>query len=116
MKYCMHCGKECHDEAVVCPNCGCSVQYDNQITKQNQNRAPQLDSYSPMSVIGFVFAFLSPLVGLIISIIAHGEAGRTGSGKSLSFAKAGIIISAVFLGLEALVFIPFFISMFAWIV
>ena len=26
MKYCQKCGKEIVDEAVVCPNCGCSVE------------------------------------------------------------------------------------------
>lgn len=26
MKYCTHCGSEIVDEAVVCPNCGCSVE------------------------------------------------------------------------------------------
>lgn len=26
MKYCTHCGQQVHDDAVVCVNCGCSVQ------------------------------------------------------------------------------------------
>lgn len=26
MKYCVHCGAEIHDEAVVCVKCGCSVE------------------------------------------------------------------------------------------
>ena len=26
MKYCMHCGAEIHDEAVVCVKCGCKVE------------------------------------------------------------------------------------------
>ena len=25
MKFCQTCGSEIHDEAVICPNCGCSV-------------------------------------------------------------------------------------------
>lgn len=27
MKYCTHCGKELLDEAVICPSCGCRVDY-----------------------------------------------------------------------------------------
>lgn len=26
MKYCVHCGAEIHDEAVICVKCGCSVE------------------------------------------------------------------------------------------
>ncbi|MBE6662589.1 MAG: hypothetical protein E7606_04830 [Ruminococcaceae bacterium] len=26
MKYCVHCGAELHDEAVICVKCGCSVE------------------------------------------------------------------------------------------
>ena len=25
MKYCVHCGAEIHDEAIICVNCGCKV-------------------------------------------------------------------------------------------
>lgn len=36
MKYCMHCGAEIYDEAVVCVKCGCRVEPENRpaITKQ----------------------------------------------------------------------------------
>lgn len=26
MKFCSHCGKELHEEAVICVNCGCNVE------------------------------------------------------------------------------------------
>ena len=26
MKFCSKCGKEVHEEAVICPNCGCSLE------------------------------------------------------------------------------------------
>ena len=29
-RYCEHCGKELVNEAVICPNCGCSVAKNNQ--------------------------------------------------------------------------------------
>lgn len=112
MKYCIHCGKECLDDAIICPACGCSVQYGNvsqninQPQYQNQNILNsncESDKFSVLSILGFIFAFLSSIVGLILSIIAYNEAKTIGSAKSSSFAKAGIIISAVGIGLEILV-------------
>ena len=34
MRYCSKCGKEVHQEAVICPNCGCSVEAN---VKKNAN-------------------------------------------------------------------------------
>ena len=111
MKYCIHCGKEVLDDAIICPGCGCSVQYGNtggNISMPNnnvqQNRVPPAtDTYSGLSIGGLILAFFEPLIGLILSIIAHSEAIKTGSDKSRSMSKAGIIISAVYLGIVALV-------------
>ena len=88
MKYCIHCGKEVLDDAIICPGCGCSVQKGS----------------------------VSSLIGLILSIVAHSDAQRTGSLKSQTISKAGIIISAVILGLIAFFIIFWIIAMFAWFV
>ena len=123
MKYCVHCGKQVLDDAIICPGCGCSVQYGNNNgnnaqsgSAQNNNNAqqqqyvpPYADSYSAMSIAGLILAFFQPLIGLILSIIAHNEAKRTGSQKSQSMSKAGIIISAVLLGIIALIFVIYII-------
>lgn len=125
MKYCIHCGKEVLDDAIICPGCGCSVQYGNGNPQQNGfskgggngQGAPSFnDSYSAVSILGLVFSFISPLIGLILSIVAHSDAQRTGSLKSQTISKAGIIISAVILGLIAFFIIFWIIAMFAWIV
>lgn len=133
MKYCTHCGKEVVDEAIICPNCGCSVQYGNTASNLNKGSAgysqqrpaqpnqsynADLDSYSSMCVVGFVFAFLSPLIGLILSIVAFNDAKKTGSGKTLSLSRAGIIVSAVLLGLGvfvAILVLAFYPLFFWWI-
>lgn len=81
MKYCSKCGKEVMDEAVVCPNCGCKIEGQN-----NGN-------LSALSIVGFVFAFLMPIVGLILSIIAYNNAKKDENERCRSFAKAGIIVS-----------------------
>lgn len=36
MKYCVHCGAEIHEEAVVCVKCGRSVERPNQVMVQAQ--------------------------------------------------------------------------------
>ncbi|MDE7400598.1 MAG: zinc ribbon domain-containing protein [Clostridia bacterium] len=117
MKFCTHCGKEVMDDALICPNCGCSVQYDETPqgaapnAPQPQYRAPApVDNYSTMSILGLVLSFLMPFVGLIISIMAHNEAKNTGSLKSQSMSKAGIIISAVEMGVGVLAGIIYVIS------
>ncbi len=109
MKYCKGCGSEIPDDAIFCPSCGRNVQNDGQSTagntysqyNNNYNNPPvyPADKYSVISILGFVFAFLEPVVGLILSIIAYNQAKTEGSLKSQGFAKSGIIISSVFIGL-----------------
>ncbi|MDE6690416.1 MAG: hypothetical protein K2K04_00440 [Clostridia bacterium] len=122
MKYCVHCGKQVLDDAIICPGCGCSVQYGNngnntQNGNAHNNNAqqyqvpPAVDTYSGLSVGGLILAFFEPLIGLILSILAHNEAKRTGSQKSRSMSTAGIIISAVIMGLFALLFLIWIIGL-----
>ncbi len=54
MKYCQQCGSQLVDQAVVCPNCGCTVQ--EPINQQEDKPSTGLN----------VLAFLFPLVGLIM--------------------------------------------------
>lgn len=98
MKYCSHCGNQLADEAVICPQCGCAA---NAGFQPNPNGA-QTSQLSPLAIVGFVFAFIGPLVGLICSIIANKNAVQENDERSRSFSKAGIIISAVLLGIEVL--------------
>lgn len=111
MKYCKDCGSEIPDDALFCPSCGRNVQNDGQQQNNagntysqygnNYTRTPvyPADKYSILSTLGFVFSFLEPLVGLILSIIAYNQAKTECSPKSQNFAKAGIIVSSVFLGI-----------------
>lgn len=54
MKYCQQCGSQLVDQAVVCPNCGCTVQ--EPINLQEDKPSTGLN----------ILAFLFPLVGLIL--------------------------------------------------
>lgn len=57
MKYRSKCGKEIMDEAIICPNCGCSPKNNSVITSDSSNFG--------WSVLGFCI----PLVGLILYLI-----------------------------------------------
>ena len=102
MKYCEHCGNEVLDDAVICPKCGCSVNNGSRMAQaQPQGQMPGYgaDTYSGLSIAGFILSFLGGLLGLILSIVAYNEAKKVGSQKSMTLSKAGIIISAVLMGL-----------------
>ena len=142
LKYCNHCGKELLDDAIICPSCGCGVQFNGQFNgapnynngnyqqqnaqygnpqnnygqyqysqHQRQQTPPYADKYSPLSIAGFVLSFFGSfvIVALILSIVAYNEAKNTGSLKSKSLSKAGIIISSIVLGLAVVVFVIFYI-------
>ena len=100
--YCKHCGKDVGD-AAWCPYCGAKQEADNQSQQTNSTTESQnawgeqvnLSTPEPrtngFAIAGFVLAFLSPILGLIFSIIGFTKVAVFGSGKG--FAVAGIIIS-----------------------
>lgn len=112
------------EDAIYCPSCGCKTEAGTQPNGEARaTDAPRggydncpppyiYDSYSMLSVVGFVFSFFMAVVGLITSIIAYSDAKKTFSSKSASLSKAGIIISSVVIGLYILL-VVFFIFIFA---
>ena len=66
-----------------------------------------------MSILGLVLSFFTAFVGLIVSILAYNEAKRTGSAKSQSMAKAGIIIGAVEIGIAVFTVVIYIIVFLA---
>ncbi len=108
MKFCTHCGNELAEEAVVCPKCGCAVD-----SSFNKPATSNNGSYSTLSIVGFVLSFFAPLIGLIVSIMAFNAAKNENDEKSKGFAKAGIIISSVWMGLVAFIVVFWFIVVFA---
>ena len=103
MKYCAHCGAELLDEAVVCIKCGYAVE---DIT--NVGTSAPSDNWNGLAIAGFVVSFFSALVGLILSIIAYKKVTASGE-KGKELATAGIIISAVELGLGVLILVIYFL-------
>lgn len=106
MKYCSHCGNELFDQAVVCPKCGNQVREFNYSTNSRQQTntttQPTVKKTNTMCLAGFILSFIIPIVGLILSCIGKSQVAQSPEQDGETLAKAGIIISAVRLGLDAL--------------
>lgn len=77
MKFCSKCGKEIHDEAVVCPHCGCAV-----------TDAPVKDQIN----IGFcVLAALIPLFGVIYWPVKHKETPKAARAVGITAIVAWVV-------------------------
>ena len=85
MKFCSKCGKEVHDDAVICTHCGCSIAGGN----------PVVDAQDAPSMGFAVLGFFIPLVGLILYLMWHNtkpkKAASAGKG-----ALIGFIVNIVF--------------------
>lgn len=75
--------------------------------------APAPTGPSGLAITGLVLAFLAPLIGLILSIVAHVQGRRAGRSTGLSL--AGIIVSAVMMVVWGIVAIAL-LSMFVFAV
>ena len=71
---------------------------------KNVNESVQKPSQA-INIVGFILAFIIPLVGLILSIIGINKSKQSGVGKGLSI--AGIIISAINMVVRLIVIISF---------
>lgn len=108
MKYCSHCGNELFEDAVVCPKCGCQVRdfnfNSNNSAKVNETaqQQPIKKQTNVMALVGFILSFLVPLLGLIFSCIGRNQLIQNPDQEGETYAKAGIIISAIRLGVDVL--------------
>ncbi|MBR3096130.1 MAG: zinc-ribbon domain-containing protein [Clostridia bacterium] len=97
MKYCQKCGKELLDEAVICPNCGCAVAPVQPssptespfATETPQPQSRESDSSANMALL---FAFLIPIVGIILGVI---NMGKYQTKKYKDRCVAAIVIGAI---------------------
>ncbi len=96
--YCENCGREIDDNAVICPHCGVAVG-----RKANQS----VEQGNTLAIVGFVLSFFIALAGLICSIIGYKKSKNEGAPHQ-GLALAGIIISAISMGLALLIYIIVF--------
>lgn len=103
MKYCSKCGKEIHDEAVVCPQCGCQVAPPVSTAKPagqlKTNRG--LAKYILLSIItlGIYGLVVMSAVSSDINVIA----GRYDGKKTMHYCLVLFIFSWLTLGIVPLV-------------
>ncbi len=67
--------------------------------------APASDGKT-LGIVGLVLAFVAPLIGLIVSIIARNQSKAAGVENTP--AKIGLILSIVFMVLYVIIFIIYF--------
>lgn len=93
--FCENCGREIDDRAVVCPHCGIEVgRRSFQPEKQGNT----------LAIVGFVLSFFIAIAGLICSILGYKKSKNEGAPYG-GLALAGIIISAISIGLTILIYI-----------
>ena len=94
--FCKNCGKEISDNAVVCLHCGVQVNpMQQRQTSQGENA---------VAIVGFIFSFLIPLVGLICSIVGYKKSVNHGAPCG-GLAIAGIVLSVVFMIINLIIVI-----------
>ena len=69
------------------------------------------DPGKTLGIVGFVLAFVAPLVGLILSIVARRQS--TSAGFDNGLAKAGVIIGAVLTALSIIGIIIYIVAIAA---
>ncbi len=85
-KYCSTCGKEIHENAVVCPHCGCQV-------------SPAYDDTPSMGLN--ILSLLIPIVGLVLFCVNYSN--KPVSAKSYGlWALIGVVASFVLTSCVAL--------------
>lgn len=117
--FCKNCGHQMDDNAKFCPTCGTHVLDDAQaqvdvevVPASNANGSAYLQPSNTLAIVGFVFSFLMPLIGLICSIIAYKNASNY-EVQYKGLALAGIIISICEMFLIFIIVIPVSCIVFA---
>ncbi len=98
MKYCQKCGKELMDEAIICPGCGCAVAAE---AYRMQRYAEENGGLATAAII---FAFISPLVGIILGIIGISKY-TVAEYKQRSINAIAISLAVFFVCLGILIFV-----------
>ncbi|MCH5156426.1 MAG: hypothetical protein J1G02_00945 [Clostridiales bacterium] len=81
MKYCMHCGAELHDEAVICTKCGCWTNDSEKIAEVSKQKLNKL------ALVGFILAIVSAVISVFfLSLDTDSSAAFLFSGIPLAIA------------------------------
>lgn len=91
MKYCAKCGKEIMDEAVICPNCGCTPE-ETKIVQLQEVAVPK--KAKTASVLGILSILLLAPLGIPAIILANQSKSET-NGVMCKQAKTGFVCGII---------------------
>ena len=126
--YCKQCGKRAEATDKFCVGCGIPVAFGQGGSSDpwGQSRvgqpmnAPQGDAWgsfggqnNTMAILGLVFAFFFPLLGVIFSIIGLGRAKQMGNGRGIAI--AGLVISIVMIAINIFLLVWILNRMDTWL-
>ena len=100
MKHCKNCGAQLADDDDYCYFCGKPLEEEKKEEPIFRNQGEYDSKYeyqekrNIIAMLGFVFAFFSPIIGLILSIVGLKRANQL-NGLGRGQAIAGIIVSIV---------------------
>lgn len=103
MRNCHNCGTQCPENTVYCPSCGVALSMGmnngsvqngtmNPIENENYGGVQAQNKTNIWCILGLVFAFLFPILGLIFSIVGLSQVKKTGE-KGKGLAITGIVLS-----------------------
>ena len=106
--FCSKCGKQIADNSSFCTSCGSKVNVPNSTaggtyttytnTGSTASNAINGNTTNVFAILGLIFAFVMPILGIIFSCVGLSEAKqKNGSGHGM--AKAGLILSIIFIAL-----------------
>ena len=91
-KYCSNCGRKIEEDIKYCPDCGWEL--DNNEYRKRNNETNNAKGSNVFAILGFIFSFISPLLGLILSIIGLSQLKKYKK-YGIVFGILGIIISII---------------------
>lgn len=108
MKHCKKCGAQLADDDTYCYFCGANLEEEQKEEPVFRNHdedsyVPRSTEFNNIALVGFIFAFVSPIIGLVLSIIGLNKA-RELNGLGRGYAIGGIIVAILNFVITALIY------------
>ncbi len=112
MAFCANCGSERPDGAGFCGKCGAAggAGATPTYSAPPTYAAPAGGAVPTIVTLALVFAFLAPLVGMILALVGKSEAERIG-GLAASRNRLALTLSVVFLIIGAIFWVIYAVAM-----
>ncbi len=101
--YCKNCGQQIDDNAYVCIHCGVKTDADESSDRGGEKVAKKIEKKNILGGLALIFAFLMPIVGIILGITSIIVACN-GDGYLRKDGIIAIVISVVVIALRILFF------------